>query len=524
MGEEKNAVNYRRGLVDLMDPDAHYYDTTKRFSHIDDLGSDEEDEDLRWNPIRGGIMDAMTEDTPRIPGPSRDPAVLPALAMVPTPTTTMPPPLAQPTPPIPLDASSIHDRKGWQSFLASVLSGDVLQGESVRIGEERGVDETFREDLGRSLWWQIRAKVRRRGEEDEKRRVEERRNRIVDPVLEEVESFAVKPSPGPAGLDRRLSSEGAEQLHGEKETVDPGLRSEITALDQVNFILQKLNVVETLYPHTVALRAAKPLYDSDEFQSRVDALTAWSTVVTSLQSQLGILQKWTGSDELDVTKPNTTQEKPLVGKSRYHSDAKNGQSPGDMADDSTFVERMMKEDSLQRTFDKRVFVDLYRLIANARETMIAYQPQFEEIKLPDFRYELVRLIGFPCRLIIEVLQVRLDAAAKLVDPNPMVIDDMIDNCRLIMTTAVIIKQQYEDLVAPDENHRWVIPECLPRNYDQILLEGLRVFFKLLQLKLKSNSRTIYFRETEVLEDEWEFLYQAAEAVPGGDLVVAENFW
>jgi mitogen-activated protein kinase kinase kinase len=65
---------------------------------------------------------------------------------------------------------------------------------------------------------------------------------------------------------------------------------------------------------------------------------------------------------------------------------------------------------------------------------------------------------------------------------------------------------------------------MPTEYDTVLLDGLRTFFKLLHWKLKGSSRTIYFRETEVLEDEWEFLYEAAEAVPGGDLVVAEHFW
>lgn len=40
----------------------------------------------------------------------------------------------------------------------------------------------------------------------------------------------------------------------------------------------------------------------------------------------------------------------------------------------------------------------------------------------------------------------------------------------------------------------------------------------------SGNKTIYFRETEILEAEWEFLNESAETIRGGDLIVAEQFW
>ena len=185
--------------------------------------------------------------------------------------------------------------------------------------------------------------MRGRSEDEEKRRVEERRGRVVDTVLEEVEGFVVKKTQG--SLGRRSSVENTDHS---KESAEP------SALDQVTHILQKIGLVEALYPHQAAFRAEKPLYDSASFQARIDALTAWSTIVTALQAQLHILQKWTGSDDLDVTKPNTTKEKALVGKNRYHPlDTKaraQAQAFNDQtADDSTFLERVMKEDNIQRT-------------------------------------------------------------------------------------------------------------------------------------------------------------------------------
>lgn len=518
-----------RNAMDISDPDVNYFNTTKSLHHLDDLGSDEDEDDSR-SPLRaaGGRRSSIgMNGARRSPGAVRehdnnaDPVVTATVKENGSPLTI----------PAPPDAAEGKERLEWQSMLKSVLAGDILQTESSRIGEDRG-EERFRRELGQSLWWQIRAKMRGRTEEEEKRRVEERRGRVVDAVLEEVESFVVRKSVVPAAIARRLSAENAlegkaVQMAGTEEGEGP--YSESAALDQVTYILQRLNVVEGLYPHQTAFRNAKPLYQSEAFRARVDALTAWSTVVTALQGQLQTLRKWTGSDDLDVTRPNTTKEMALVGKSRYHPLDNKGKIQGQSgidqtADDSTFLERIMKEDNLQRTFRKRALIDLVALVYNVRETVISHLPLFQELQLPDFQYELVRLVGFPGRLIIEALKIRLDAAAKLLDPNPIVINDMVDSFRLGISIAVLIKKQYDDMVTPDPGKHWTIPICLPEEFYSVMLESLRTFFKLLHWKLKSGSRTIYFRETEVLEAEWEFIYETAEAVPGGDLVVAEHFW
>ena len=503
----------RRGLVDLLDPDAHYAESSSRGSQLENWSSDEEEEYLRLGPSRGHATPA--ENGLRATDPN---VLLPLIApTLPSLISSLIPP------PETLDPTAIHDRKGWQSFLASVLSGDILQGESVRIGEERGVDEAFRQDFGRSLWWQIRGRLRKRTEEDEKRRITERRANLVDRVLEQVDGFTVKPSSGVPRLDRRLSSEDAHDVEEEEEERDH--QSEIGALDQVNYVLQKLYLVESLYPTFSAMRDAKPLYNSTEFQDKVDAMSAWSTLVSQLQAQLVTLQKWTGSDDLDITKPNTTREKPLVGKNRYHPDGRGMSLSGDqVADDSTFLDRIMKEESLKRTFEKRIFADITKLIDNARETVIDHSQDFKRLKLPDFTYELVRLIGFPGKLIIEVLKVRLDAAKKLNDPNPMVIDDMIESFRLIMDTAVEIKARYLEVTAMDPEKIWQIPPCLPLEYDAVLLNGLKAFFRLMTFKLRSSDRHINLREVEVLESHVDFLQQIGEMIPGGDLVVVESFW
>ncbi len=71
--------------------------------------------------------------------------------------------------------------------------------------------------------------------------------------------------------------------------------------------------------------------------------------------------------------------------------------------------------------------------------------------------------------------------------------------------------------AQTQEGRWTIQTCLTPDYDRNNLKGIRTFFRLLHWKLKSGNKATSFRETEILEDEWEFLYETAEAVNGGDL-------
>jgi len=497
---------------DSLDPDSQFY---RRLAHLDDSGSeDESDDDMNLDVLPVPLGSTHVDG---IPNPMEVSRMGNGMARSPDAFA------------VEAETKEGHERLEWQSMLASVLAGDVLRGESTRQGLNEPTKGGRQKALGQSLWWQIRARMRGRTEAEEKRRVEERRGRIVDSVLEELDEFRIKKSTSLPRTTRTLSSEDAIQgLTEEMAGLDPEEvehEEELSALDQVVYMLEKLSLVEALYPHHTALRQTKPLYDTEKFQARVNALSAWATIVQQLQTQLSILQKWTGSDDIDITRPNTTKEKALVTKNRYHPlDAKaRAQSSMDVADDTTFLERVMKEDNLQKTFEKRIFVEIMSLIINAKDTVISWLPAFQEMGLPDFQYELVRLIGFPGRLITEALKVRLDAAAKLVDPNPIVINDMIDNFRLSISLAVLIKSQYDDIVSPDPDKRWQIPPCMAPDYDAVLLDAIRTFFKLLHWKLKSGNRAMYFKETEVLEDEWEFLYEAAEAVEGGDLVVAESF-
>jgi hypothetical protein len=396
-----------------------------------------------------------------------------------------------------------RERLEWQTMLSSVLSGEVLRSEKTRIGGERPTNEVLRNEMGSNLWWGIRAILRGRGPAEEEKRVGQRRERTVDAILEEVSNFCVV-DPPPAEPATSFSTDtsstpSASTPSGSTAPTSianlniPSLSPESTstplanpdstptgpaahgidsaaspihpsAFDQVLAILAKLSHAESLYPHCRALRNAKPLYDSEEFQKRVEALVSWSNVVLSLRTQIGILVKWTGSEELDVKKVDS--EEPIRGAPGSARGSNQG-TPGSASSASagppsrgsgissmtgvgedgkplrppTFVERVMKEDSLQRTFEKKTLSDLYALISSAKSTYLQHSEIFQKLNLPPYQTELTKLISFPMQLMEESLKVRLAYALKLEDPTVIVIDQLTEG-RLQMSSTLTLSSSY----------------------------------------------------------------------------------
>lgn len=193
-------------------------------------------------------------------------------------------------------------------------------------------------------------------------------------------------------------------------------------------------------------------------------------------------------------------------------------------DGTSFVERVLKEETIQRTFEKGFLTTVHALIATARDTQVNLAPMFTKLNLPTFEPELVQLISFPTRLVHACLRVRLDYANKVSDPDVFIIDQMLEDFRLTIGLSCTLKRQYEAFLLPDPGGNWNLPACISEDYDEVLLEALNVFFKLINWKLKSGSKDIYFRETEVLEAHWATFNDVSLIVKGASTLISEQLW
>ncbi|EJD55307.1 hypothetical protein AURDEDRAFT_132470 [Auricularia subglabra TFB-10046 SS5] len=378
-----------------------------------------------------------------------------------------------------------RERLEWQSMLASVMDGDVLRSEKTRIAV--ALESYSEEEITRHIntWVGLRARLTGRSDDVERKVLEERRIRLVEPVINEVLNFH-------ATSDEPLPS--------------------------VHALLQRFDTAKSLYPNSRAMYADKPVCEKGEFQSRLDALVAWWNLATTLPHQLSTLQKWTGSETLDVNTAIPNHERPIL----RGDGGPFGQSNEEYPDTITFVERILKEDTLQVRFEKGALSTIHSFIKSARAAVIAHAEMFALLGLPGFEQQLAQICQFPTRLMQASLRVRVDYANKLKDPDVLAVEQMAEDFRISLALACTLKREYEALTAPDPRGLWKLPKCIADDYDAHIIEALGCLFKLIHLRLKSGEKSIYFKETDIIEAFWQIFNEVSICVAGGSTFVAEQ--
>jgi mitogen-activated protein kinase kinase kinase len=303
------------------------------------------------------------------------------------------------------------ERVEWQNRLAQVLSGDVVTSEKKRIAEPSGpADEKAHQY---ELWLGIRAKAYGRSLADQRRVLFEGRI-YADKVIESVLAFSVK-------------------------SFEEGAANSKTPEQQVDEILQRWDQCEALYSSRAALMEDKPpTADGSEFDTTLSALIAWSNVTKNVHTSLQILRAWTGQDDLDLTRrgSSTTPGKDTAALN--------------INDESSFIERILKENQIEQTFSKAILSTLNKQVYKAKETIEANHAIFDRMRLPSFLGDVQLLVNFPTKLIEEALKIRLAYAKKLRVPVLIVMEQLIDDFALCMKVAVGIKKEYLMVTAPTE--------------------------------------------------------------------------
>ncbi|KAH7330384.1 BOS4, mitogen-activated protein kinase [Rhexocercosporidium sp. MPI-PUGE-AT-0058] len=368
-----------------------------------------------------------------------------------------------------------RERLEWHGMLASVLTGDVVRQEKKRL---IGASDKQEANLNTEIWLGIRSKNCGRTLAAQRRMIEDTRA-TLDTLLDEIIRF---------------------QVQGESEAGKP-------PIDQVRDVVAKIEKCESLYPSRLALELANKLAASPQFHATCDAVISWHNTTELINTELGILQNWVGNAELDF---NRAKERSPSGHG--------------LSDESSFIDRLLKEDGLRSLQgDKSIIIGVSEVIMKAKRTLIQNSEGFAKRHLPPYIEELLTLINFPSRLIEEIIKVRLQFARKMKDSaqqNSMMQEQMISQFQILLKLAIRIKQEYLTISQPEPG--WDLPPCIDdESFDQIVLDALKLYFKMLNWKLGGNKNT--FKEAEVLEQEWEFSNEIGRHLQGGDVEVAEQF-
>lgn len=381
-----------------------------------------------------------------------------------------------------------RERLEWHGMLAAVLTGDVVRQEKKRLigSSEQEVGKTAQKA---ELWLGIRSRICGRHLPVQRRMVEDARG-TMDRVIEEIINF---------------------QIAGESEAGKP-------PADQVRDMVQKIERLEGLYLSREAMLAAHTSARSALFTEACDAITSWYNVNELINTELTVLRRWVGNDELDFLR---TRERSPIGNA--------------IGDESSFLDKLLKEDGLKSLHDhieedvggmksKRnsMLRGISSTILKAKETLIHNAEAFRKRHLPPYIEDLLTLISFPSRLVEEIIKVRLAYAKKMKESaqqNPMLQDQMISQFQVLLNLAIGIKLEYLGISQPEPG--WELPPCIDEAFDQAVLDALKYYFKMLNWKLSGNKNT--FKEAELLFQEWEFINEIGSHLDHGDVEVAEQF-
>ncbi|KAK5827198.1 hypothetical protein F5H01DRAFT_287313 [Linnemannia elongata] len=354
-----------------------------------------------------------------------------------------------------------RERIDWQSMLQSVLTGEVFSIENKRLEDP---NFEIQPAIKHQIWLGLRANLHARPAGDEERFVETARTQ-VDSYLQEVMDFKV----------------------------DPNI--EASPLEQVLSVLLKVDMVESLYPKNAAIGVDKPLYNSAKFQYRLSALNAYASVMKKMKIQTKILRNWTGSDTLEVTRSK------------------------DSSQEVSFVDRLLKENGLERTFEKSTLSSLREALIQIKATMVENAVAFASMGLVPTMSELQRLVRFPSTLMQECLRLRLEYADRVTVPTLPNVDQMLDDFKTSLFLACQIKYDYEVLESAEDG--WYLEPCIDSEYEKVLKLSLQFYFKLLSWKVEYWGQSKKYTDS-VLDLEWESLSSLGQQIDGIGLDTAEQ--
>ena len=415
-----------------------------------------------------------------------------------------------------------NKRLEWQVMLRSVLESEVLSSETKRI---TSVDASVPApgEMMYDFWLKMRAmrygNIEGRNDSDMEQKVlEEVRAQVVPKLIDDIlraRDFGDAPPAAGAAAD------GEEA----RDPLDASPEERVAVMHEVEALLERVDVAESLFPSQRQLLAAFPAWGSPAVSQKLAALYSWFNVTRALQAQAVVLAKWTGS----LTGPGgivgVTGHGGVVGVPgapaagaepgmRRGFDREDGEAGPD-----TLVEDIFRESNLQQTFERRTLHALNQLVLKAKEAMAIYHSAFCAMRLPSFEPDVLPLIKFPMWLAEGALRQRLEYADKLKEPSVLLVESLSDDLRTAIALACRIKLQYSEATVSDPERGWDLPLQSDDAFDATVCSALVFFFRLLHFRLKS---VAYFKEVDLLEPEWDFLCSAVKVIPGGDAIVAHK--
>ncbi|KAJ2078264.1 Suppressor of Sensor Kinase (SLN1) [Coemansia sp. RSA 988] len=413
--------------------------------------------------------------------------------------------------PFELDDDEHRERMEWHQMLTSALCSQVVDGEKKRLNAQADSylfnlseneyaahlsellqsheDRAFYKNAHIELWLGCRGAIRGRTPERERQVLESLRAVHVEPAL------------------RALMEFGADSLEAD-DTADFSAQ----CLGHIQKLLRRMDYVEGLYPTLRTLGEAWPLYASQGFQDKLQAMTSWTNVSVRIEQLHAMVQRWTGSRKLNL----------FATSSSAFTSTTAGITGGEAAvkTHTPFVERLLKENGITMIFERKMLTQLEAVMQAARRDVIANSAMIERLGLPATNRQLQELLMLSPRLLQTCLDIRLQSAANLVNPALAQVDQLIEDIRDSLLVACRVKRTFASMAAPVQT--WRPGVRLDAEYDRAMRNCLRTYFRLLLRKLRVTQGG-GARDFEILENQWPFLLEIVRDIDGGQHELAVRY-
>lgn len=368
----------------------------------------------------------------------------------------------------------VLERFEWQTMLSNVLKGDIVKSEKTKIAKQaksNGLSTQFSDDL----WLELKSWMNGSPVERTKKQLDALRE-STDSLFQEILEFR---------LADGYSADEAEGI--------------------IRPLINRYYKVIHYWSNTKEMHRSKPITNTEEFVSRIEAMNSWLNVKSDFGARIESLKQWVGDDALDVD---------LF----FDKDPRKSEQRIDIQ--SRFAEQIMKEKDIESIFQRKIFFPLAPWVLETKLSYFKYRNILSELNLEYSSEDLELLIMFPMRLVIQIIRIRLAYAQKLQNPTMMMIDQMIDDFSSYIKLSVQLK--YTVAVYTQD---WPFTVDIDPCFNGMVIEAIKYLFTLLHLKLIDCTKRSFktFKEADELYKYWENLKNVGHYIDGAGLVIAEEF-
>ncbi|KAI3645187.1 hypothetical protein MP228_011351 [Amoeboaphelidium protococcarum] len=231
----------------------------------------------------------------------------------------------------------------------------------------------------------------------------------------------------------------------------------------------------------------------DQYLRRLAALRTYSNIYHQLIQLRDIIFSWAQIDDLDVVEA-----------------------------ESCVLSKLLKEHGVQKIFEFNLLSKLPSQITKCFNDQAPYMAYYEQCKMPLLRPLMRSLFCFPVQVMKGCLKMRLENGQNILhwhfdSSKLMLVDQLLEDFKNKLSVGVSLRQKIiSELTNMDKENTVIDAE-----FDSYMKETLIQYLHLMDRKFQISKSQAWFRDSDSLDIEWQFLRSLQSSIVDSDLLIAQ---